>query len=538
MKRAGKTGRCPFAQRRQGSYSEPVTLIASVLLLVQAAAPASDSRPASAPTRLFDLVPNAFGGPSAKIKCEGVDVADLDLDGKLDVIFATGFVLRPKKQEPAAPQIQMNRGTQTEWKFVDEAEARLPKGFVVQAGGVIARDLNADGAPDLLFAQMEGNAGGRPAAYLRNDGKGIFNDLTGVEFPATPMSSAGGEAGDVDDDGDLDVILCDQGKSPRLFLNDGTGKFTDATDRLPAITMPVAQDVTFADIDGDFDLDLVGTFKGTTGQLLFLNDGTGKFTDATEMLGYKGSANNYECEWGDLDDDGDVDGFWISMEGYIEGTSKNLHSESGQLGFEHSKATIIGHNDDDDNEVSYADVDQDGRLDVIIATLAYMAPKLYLNRGGFRFEYVDAFEAKRAPGCDGIAVDLNGDGRIDYVHCIGESGTGNLLFAGRGPADSRGPKIIATRMTQFQDTWTVHAFIQDSVYDDGQDYLQCTLAARSKDDSGGVRTLCAMTPMGGHLFRAAWNANGVPIAPSELVVVAKDAAGNITSSAPTPAPPR
>lgn len=520
-----------------------MTLIASVLLLAQAAAPVPDSRPASAPARLFDLVPDVFGGPSAKIKCEGVEVADLDLDGKLDVIFATGFVLRPKKQEPTPPQIQMNRGTLTEWKFVDEAQSRLPKGFVVQAGGVIARDLNADGAPDLLFAQMEGNAGGRPAAYLRNDGKGNFNDLTGVEFPATAMSSAGGEAGDVDDDGDLDVLLCDQGKPTRLFLNDGAGKFTDATDRLPATAMPVAQDVTLADVDGDFDLDLIGTFKGTTGQLLFLNDGTGKFTDATEKLGYKGSANNYECEWGDLDDDGDVDAFWISMEGYIEGTTKNLRAESAQLGFEHSKTTITGHNDDDDNEVSYADVDQDGRLDVLIATLAYKAPKLYLNRGGFRFEYVDAFEAKRAPGCDGIAVDLNGDGRVDYVHCIGESGTGNLLFAGRGPADVREPKIIATRMTQSpdaqgQDVWTVHAFVQDGVYDDGQDYLQCTLALRSKDDSGGLRTLCTMTPMGGHLFRARWKNGGSPVSSADLVIVAKDAAGNLTSSVPTPTPPR
>mgnify|MGYP003694356043 CR=1 FL=1 len=72
-------------------------------------------------------------------------MGDLDGDGKLDLVFATGFVLAPKKQQPHIPQIQMNRSTAAgNSAFADEAEKRLPKDFAVQAGSVTAFDMDGD----------------------------------------------------------------------------------------------------------------------------------------------------------------------------------------------------------------------------------------------------------------------------------------------------------------------------------------------------------------------------------------------------------
>jgi hypothetical protein len=75
-----------------------------------------------------------------------------------------------------------------------------------------------------------------------------------------------------------------QGRAPqdRLYLNDGRGRFTDATaGRLPAET-ETTLDAKFADLDRDGDLDLVQLHGDRIAALL--NDGRGRFTDATDRV--------------------------------------------------------------------------------------------------------------------------------------------------------------------------------------------------------------------------------------------------------------
>ncbi|MFN0206352.1 MAG: FG-GAP repeat domain-containing protein, partial [Planctomycetota bacterium] len=429
---------------------------------------------------------------------------DLDGDGKLDVVFATGFVLRPDKQEPHIPQIQMNRSSGIgNFKFEDEAAARLPKDFAVQAGMVAVFDMNCDGAMDIVFAQM----GGRPARLLWNDGKGKFTEADSEHFPNIAMSSPSVEAGDVDNDRDLDLVFGDHDKVTRLFINEGNGKFTDATDaRMPKITIPVAQDATFMDIDNDFDLDLVVLGKHKNGQNLFLNDGKGNFSDATKSLNYAGSDNNYEAEWADLDNDGDVDAFWVSMDGYTEGASKNLLKETGNLAFEHSMKCIEGHNNDDDNEITFIDVNNDGLLDVIDGSLAFRTEKVYITSKDFKFTFSDCFGGKRDPSCDGAAGDFDGDGAIDYVSCVGESGTGNKLYRNTGPKDTVAPKILGVGLPKTISLssivgFAVHAFVQDSFYDDGKDAINCYIIFQADVPSLKEPQFIKMRGMGGHLFR-------------------------------------
>ncbi|MBI3817918.1 MAG: VCBS repeat-containing protein [Planctomycetes bacterium] len=514
------------------------------ILTFAAAAPASPAqrKPASIPApdknAQFKYVEGALGGPSYDIKCEGVDVGDFDGDGKLDIVFATGFVLQPARQKKHIPQLQMNKSTgEGNIKFVDEALERLPKDFAVQAGMVTVFDADRDGDLDICFAQM----GSRPARLILNDGKGHFTETADARFPTVKMSSASVEFGDVDSDGDLDLVFSDQGSKTRLFINDGTGKYTDETDaRMPDIAVPVAQDATFADIDGDFDLDLVVIGKHANGQNLFVNDGNGKFTDATPVLNYPGTANNYECEWADLDNDGDVDAFWVSIEKMNEGASKNLLRETGKLSFEHLTNCIKGHNGDDDNEITFIDVNDDGFLDVIVGSLLDWPEKLYINDGKWNFTYVNAFDFGIDPTCDAAAGDFDNDGRTDYVTANGESGTGNKIYRNTGPKDTHGPNILKIdnpgRLSA-AGVFEFHAFIQDNSYDDGQDFIHCSFNAEIEAKNGKFKKEnIAMTNMGGHLFRGALDLAAMKAEPNgvkaSIIIEAVDHTGNKTRSKP------
>src|SRR4030095_11115312 len=112
--------------------------------------------------------------------------------------------------------------------------------------------------------------------------------------------------GDVDGDGDLDLVVGNAYLQSRLYLNDGIGTYTDA----PASRMPVGSyntsSLALGDVDRDGDLDLV-VGNAYQQSLLYLNNGTGTFTDATASRMPVGSYETRSLALGDVDGDGDLD---------------------------------------------------------------------------------------------------------------------------------------------------------------------------------------------------------------------------------------
>ena len=226
--------------------------------------------------------------PSQSVYSNQLSFCDVDNDGDLDIAFAdgqgyssAGAALRAK--------LYINDGAGF---FSDESNARIP--VLGWYRGVEFGDIDGDGDWDMVLA----NDFNRLPVLLKNDGNGFFTDISD-QLPGLTLSSARAQFADVDGDGDLDLAFCHSGTSnrfgsngrPQLYLNDGTGTFSDATvTNTPNAMVRDQQDILFFDMDNDLDLDLHVGSRSTNngGSQLWRNDG-GVFTRVNSALPTDGS---------------------------------------------------------------------------------------------------------------------------------------------------------------------------------------------------------------------------------------------------------
>ena len=235
-----------------------------------------------------------------------VEVADLDHDGDVDLLFANGGDYE-SPGTPVASRVFLNSGDGT----FEDATRQVFGRTKALARVVKVADLDGDGHSDIVLGTTFGTQ-----SRLFLGGEDGWTDVTRTNLPAARLSVGDLEPGDVDRDGDLDLVLADWGDgSPmqsrggrvRLWLNDGAAHFTDATaDRMPKTLVGFSWDLEQVDVDNDWDLDLAVSCKTCPTSLLYLNDGRGLFTDVSgeHMPAF---TNNYEFAPIDLDADGFLD---------------------------------------------------------------------------------------------------------------------------------------------------------------------------------------------------------------------------------------
>src|SRR5215207_5267711 len=374
-----------------------LALVALALCLTLAALPAEllatraqDATPIASPPTGFigplfaDVTDAALPspqpcGPGAAEGCYSnyVRLADLDGDADLDIIFANGggYFSRGGEEglQPLAIYRNDGRGADGVPVFTDVSDEAV-SGFRSRLRQVAIGDVDDDGDLDVYAPGSWGEAD----ALFINDGQGTFADEAAERLPAGLASRSGATRfGDLDGDGDLDLVVTDWGLTPpytagtaHLYVNDGSGRFTDATDQFPSPpdglgTAPV--DVDVLDVDNDADLDLI--LNNRDGRnLLWINDGTGGFTDVTEaQLPEKPSAMSYDVEPCDVDADGDLD-LWVDNARLARAEQLLINDGSGRFRDE-SDQRIAGNPAGDDNEINCADVDGDGDFDAVIAAL-------------------------------------------------------------------------------------------------------------------------------------------------------------------------
>jgi hypothetical protein len=290
---------------------------------------------------------------------------------------------------------------------------------------VAAADFDRDGDLDAAIAGEDD----RMSELYLNDGSGVFTTAND-RLPARGVAQSV-VAEDVDRDGDADLIFGNHGQN-FLFLNNGAGRFTDGTrQRLPAVA-DLTQDVEVGDVDGDGDPDLV--FGNVDDNRLLLNDGRGFFADAPERLPLRAAIEETrEADLADVDGDGDLDLYFANLP-FVAGADPQdrLLINDGRGWFTDQTAARIGKELRYTVDAEFTDVDRDGYLDLVTANLNDSKPyRVSLNDGAGVFK--DATSSVFPSGLDGQGIDaevadFNGDGRLD-IYFSSYIGTDRMVLA-------------------------------------------------------------------------------------------------------------
>ncbi|MHC4515852.1 MAG: FG-GAP repeat domain-containing protein [Planctomycetota bacterium] len=287
-------------------------------------------------------------------------------------------------------------------------------------------DVDGDGDTDLVYGCDHGKN-----LLLLNDGKGSFVDGTAGRL-TTPTANATYRVtlADLDADGDLDLVVAnDHFLANRLYLNNGKGVFTDvSTTNLPTNADYTISQAVF-DYDGDGDLDI---YYGNSGRdKLYVNNGKAVFTDATATQLPMSSLYPTYVEAGDLDADGDIDlvlsnGTTVQFLRNQKPGGFSIWAPTGlqtSTGFRDVSTTNLPATSSNSRLSRAADIDLDGDLDILACDL------LFLNDGNARFSDATTSRLfKPRGGLHILLADLDGDGDPDIWRARSWYVTGHELL--------------------------------------------------------------------------------------------------------------
>jgi hypothetical protein len=170
--------------------------------------------------------------------------------------------------------------------------------------GVALGDVDGDGDLDAFVANVYDNVSGSYANRVwLNDGTGVFTETQSLGGSISVAVALG----DLDGDGDLDAFIVNTEGSNRIWLNDGAGTFSDSGQTLGGY-QTYSWQVALGDVDADGDLDAFVARYSDHANIVWMNDGTAVFAETPGI----GSSNSRGVALGDIDGNGSLDAFVVN----------------------------------------------------------------------------------------------------------------------------------------------------------------------------------------------------------------------------------
>jgi hypothetical protein len=322
------------------------------------------------------------------------------------------------------------------------------------AGGVAVFDYNKDGRPDIFFTNganletLHKDAAKYRNRLFRNDGNGVFTDVTAKANLAGTGYDDGVAVADYDNDGYPDLFVAGVHHNS-LYHNNGDGTFTDVTAKA-GLDHPDPQygplwsvAAVWLDVNGDGLLDLFvinylqwnfatepicsyhnvsdycapNFYKGLPDQL-FMNQGDGSFRDVSAEWGIRAQVGKgMGGAMADYDLDGKPDIF-VTNDGYYNYLFHNTGQRFDEVAMQAGVALPEDGNFISGMGLDFRDVDNDGYPDIAFAALANQTFPLFKNQQGKQFaEVTDANGMREASllrsGFGLGIVDFDNDGWKD-----------------------------------------------------------------------------------------------------------------------------
>ncbi len=312
------------------------------------------------------------------------------------------------------------QGARSGIRFQNEVSDALLEGnsLLGQGAGVSLGDVDGDGHVDLFFARTEGCS-----VLYRNLGGWKFEDVTArAGVGACDRHSTGSALVDLDGEGDLDLVLLSTTGPNAIFVNDGTGRFSERRDLGLNATGRGGTSLAIADADGDGWLDVfVGNYKAYT-----IDDSIPPQQRAFNQMVRQVAPGRYEMvpehakeykivlrpDMGGLrmTQRGAPDEFYRNVGGTLVPeplTGGRFREPDGRPVTEEPESFALG--------TKFADLNGDGAPELFVANDFEDTDVLWINDGRGGFQRAD-WTAMRQMSNSAMGVDIadvNGDGRPD-----------------------------------------------------------------------------------------------------------------------------
>ena len=292
--------------------------------------------------------------------CGGVNIGDLDGDGRPDVFCVGG---------PESNGLFLQVGDPGSIRFERVADGMVDGGDAWGSGGSLV-DIDGDGdldihvcnydSPNQLFVNR--STPGRPAFTEEAAEFGL--DLRDASIIST--------FADVDNDGDLDAYIgCNRYVPPNGLPTEAPGRFDPETGSMEMFPKYERYFRAWRKPDGNFEADSYGR-----DDRFFLNTGPGedgrpRFVDLTEQVGIDGAGHALAATWLDVDRDGFVD---LHVANDFEDPDRFYRNlgpgPDGVVRFEDAIAEILPYTSWSSMGSDVADLDGDGMLDLMVADMS------------------------------------------------------------------------------------------------------------------------------------------------------------------------